>query len=129
MFCPNCRTEYSPGFTRCSDCSVDLVVALPLKPRASLPEHVHVYFLAYVLPAVFIVYLLVVFFNRQRAFSKPYIAFPWFFMMFASNCGSFWVLYQAWRYEKRPLRYALLACIPYSFFWYYLARVQRRKLL
>ena len=25
MFCPNCRAEYRPGFTRCSDCDVPLV--------------------------------------------------------------------------------------------------------
>lgn len=25
MFCPRCKTEYRPGFARCSDCDVDLV--------------------------------------------------------------------------------------------------------
>lgn len=25
MICPNCRAEYRDGFTRCSDCDVDLV--------------------------------------------------------------------------------------------------------
>jgi hypothetical protein len=25
MFCPNCKAEYRPGFTKCSDCGVDLV--------------------------------------------------------------------------------------------------------
>lgn len=25
MFCPECKAEYRPGFTRCSDCDVDLV--------------------------------------------------------------------------------------------------------
>jgi hypothetical protein len=25
MFCPDCKAEYRPGFTRCSDCSLDLV--------------------------------------------------------------------------------------------------------
>ena len=29
MYCPRCRTEYRPGFARCSDCSVDLVHELP----------------------------------------------------------------------------------------------------
>jgi hypothetical protein len=28
MFCPRCKTEYRPGFTRCSDCDVDLMEAL-----------------------------------------------------------------------------------------------------
>ena len=27
MICPNCGAEYQPGFTRCSDCLVDLVDA------------------------------------------------------------------------------------------------------
>src|SRR5215831_1302048 len=25
MFCPQCRVEYRPGFTHCTDCDVDLV--------------------------------------------------------------------------------------------------------
>ncbi len=25
MFCPKCDAEYIPGFTRCSDCDIDLV--------------------------------------------------------------------------------------------------------
>ena len=29
MFCPQCRSEYRQGFTRCSDCDVDLVAELP----------------------------------------------------------------------------------------------------
>jgi hypothetical protein len=29
MFCPVCKVEYRSGFTRCADCDVDLVQALP----------------------------------------------------------------------------------------------------
>lgn len=29
MFCPRCKAEYREGFTRCSDCGVDLVEKLP----------------------------------------------------------------------------------------------------
>ncbi len=29
MFCPQCKAEYRQGFTRCADCDVDLVYALP----------------------------------------------------------------------------------------------------
>ena len=29
MFCPNCKTEYRPGFTECADCGVTLVYELP----------------------------------------------------------------------------------------------------
>lgn len=32
MFCPNCRTEYRPGFSRCSDCGADLVESLDALP-------------------------------------------------------------------------------------------------
>lgn len=28
MFCPSCRDEYRPGFTRCATCGVDLVESL-----------------------------------------------------------------------------------------------------
>jgi hypothetical protein len=28
MFCPNCRTEYRPGFSKCSDCGAGLVESL-----------------------------------------------------------------------------------------------------
>jgi hypothetical protein len=31
MFCPECRAEYRPGFTRCADCNVDLVQELPVE--------------------------------------------------------------------------------------------------
>ena len=29
MFCPECTIEYRDGFTRCSDCDVELVATLP----------------------------------------------------------------------------------------------------
>ena len=29
MFCPQCRVEYRPGFSHCTDCDLDLVDALP----------------------------------------------------------------------------------------------------
>jgi hypothetical protein len=32
MFCPNCHYEYVLGVTKCPDCDVDLVYALPPKP-------------------------------------------------------------------------------------------------
>jgi hypothetical protein len=28
MFCPECKTEYRPGFIHCSDCNVDLVESI-----------------------------------------------------------------------------------------------------
>jgi len=35
MFCPVCRSEYRTGFTRCSDCDVNLVSELP-EPQAGV---------------------------------------------------------------------------------------------
>ena len=32
MFCPQCKAEYRAGFTRCSDCDVELVKQLPVDP-------------------------------------------------------------------------------------------------
>ena len=34
MFCPQCRVEYRPGFTHCTDCDVDLVHESLLDPGA-----------------------------------------------------------------------------------------------
>jgi hypothetical protein len=36
MFCPQCKAEYRTGFTRCSDCDVDLVERLPVEPYRSV---------------------------------------------------------------------------------------------
>jgi hypothetical protein len=33
MFCPECKAEYRPGFTRCSDCDTNLVEQLPESVR------------------------------------------------------------------------------------------------
>jgi hypothetical protein len=35
MFCPECKVEYRPGFTRCCDCDVDLVGALSLADNSA----------------------------------------------------------------------------------------------
>jgi len=38
MYCPLCRSEYRPGFTRCADCDVELVETLPEEPGVEPPE-------------------------------------------------------------------------------------------
>jgi hypothetical protein len=35
MYCPQCKAEYRPGFTRCADCDVDLVYELPTSASGS----------------------------------------------------------------------------------------------
>ena len=40
-----------------------------------------------------------------------------------------WMLYQAVRYEAKPLCYVLLvACVPFAYVWYYVERYRPRKL-
>jgi hypothetical protein len=43
MYCPQCRSEYRQGFTRCSDCDVDLVAELPRDEAHDDPNLVKVY--------------------------------------------------------------------------------------
>ena len=39
MFCPQCKAEYRVGFTRCSDCDVELVDNLPVAtPVVDVPH-------------------------------------------------------------------------------------------
>jgi Putative prokaryotic signal transducing protein len=37
MFCPQCKAEYRVGFTRCSDCDVELVDHLPIEKLSTAP--------------------------------------------------------------------------------------------
>ena len=40
-----------------------------------------------------------------------------------------WMLYQAIRYEAKPLPYVfLVAFVPFSYIWYYIEKVRPRKL-
>jgi len=135
MFCPNCRVEYRPGFAQCSDCGVDLVDNLP-PPNPKDPElnenewpdlaSTRV-FLAWFLPmCIYIVFFFGVW-VRSALFQNTFIALFLIFFTFVSNIGSFWMIYQAVRYERRVARYVLLAFIPYMFVWYSLVRVPLRK--
>jgi hypothetical protein len=38
MICPECACEYREGFTRCSDCDVDLVEPLEAEPEMQLVQ-------------------------------------------------------------------------------------------
>jgi len=46
---------------------------------------------------------------------------------FVNEIAGLWMLYQAVRYEIRPLRFVLLSIIPFSFVWYYYERYSRRQ--
>ena len=39
MICPQCKVEYRDGFTKCSDCDVDLVDKLDLSERTTPSKH------------------------------------------------------------------------------------------
>ncbi len=44
-----------------------------------------------------------------------------------ANIGALWMLYQAIRYEIRPLVFCFLSIIPFSFVWYYYERYIKRQ--
>jgi hypothetical protein len=59
--------------------------------------------------------------------STSFIDVIFAFGSFVSHIGCLWMLYQAVRYEIRPVRFVLLAFLPFSFVWYYFERYSRRK--
>jgi hypothetical protein len=122
MFCPSCKAEYREGFTRCSSCDVELVDALPqVETPPSTPP---AYFLAYVLPVAFCVYLLFFVWTLRDGTPHRSVVLPFMFLTVVSNFGSLWMIYQSARHEEKPIRYILWAMVPFSFFWYYSSRVQ-----
>src|SRR5947208_528984 len=42
MYCPNCRSEYRPGFTWCKDCDITLVDELPAAEKTDFVDLVEV---------------------------------------------------------------------------------------
>ena len=135
MFCPKCRAEYRSGFTRCSDCAVALVVDLPPhsphdpdlreNERPDLARKSH--FLAWFLPMMFLIALTMGVMLRPSLSQNPYVAGPLIACILVSNAGSYWMLYQAVRYERRVGKYAFLSFVPFLFVWYFLVRVPLRK--
>jgi hypothetical protein len=51
----------------------------------------------------------------------------WALASFAMNIGLLWAIYQAVRYEIYPLRFILIAFLPFSFVWYYYERYANRR--
>jgi hypothetical protein len=48
---------------------------------------------------------------------------PLIILEFASWFGMIWMMYQAVRFEPKPLPYVLLALLPFAFIWYYVERI------
>jgi len=135
MFCPNCRVEYRPGFTRCADCELDLVEVLPpANPQGSeidvnsrpdlAPRR---FFLAWFIPMCLYLILFFGTWVRPWLLHNFYSTVFLVCLTFTANTGAFWMIYQAVRYERRVARYVLLAFVPFMFVWYSLVRVPLRK--
>ena len=135
MFCPNCRAEYRPGFPRCSDCEVDLVEVLPPQDpqdremdengRPDLADTP--YFLGWFIPMCV---SLIFFFGvlvRPSLIQNTRVLLFFMPLTLFSTIGSFWMIYQAVRYEGRIGKYVLLSLVPFMFVWYSLVRVPLRK--
>jgi hypothetical protein len=41
--------------------------------------------------------------------------------------GLVWMIYTAIRYEEQPLPFLFLSCVPFTFVWYYFARIRAGK--
>jgi hypothetical protein len=136
MFCPECRVEYRPGFARCSDCGADLVADLPPPRIPSVSELTEnerpdlastSYFLAWFMPMC--IWFVLLFGVWARPFLLGNIRFMLFYVpfLFASSFGSFWMVNQALRHEKRAGKYFVLSFVPFLFIWYSIVRVPLRK--
>ena len=55
------------------------------------------------------------------------LSVPFALLAAVSNIGSYWMMYQAIRYEVRPLRFFLLAFLPLACVWYYFERYANRR--
>jgi len=88
-------------------------------------DPVESYTLLWIASGAFLVYwILCLYFIRHMAgFALDSMALS----AMAVNIGGFWALYQAIRYEIRPLRFILIAFVPLSFVWYYYERYSKRR--
>jgi hypothetical protein len=88
------------------------------------------YFLAWLLPVAywFVLAGLYLFSAGSSSNSAPAIfAILLSAMEAISVIGSFWMVYQALRYEVKPVRYCVMALIPLTCVWYYVERYSVRK--
>jgi uncharacterized membrane protein len=125
MFCPLCKAEYREGFTRCSSCDALLVDFLPQNdagPSSPDRDPNHAHFLAYFLPMMTFYVLTLVLFAFPKAINNVFVLAPTLILYLVSPFGTLWMLYQSARYEEKPVRYILLAMVPFMFVWYYMSR-------
>ena len=73
---------------------------------------------AYVI-AGFVVLGLAFFMVTQPVGRNPLFMALFVFIFAIPPFGTFWMMYQAIRYEKEPFPLILLAFLPYTFLWYY----------
>ena len=133
MFCPNCRAEYRPGFTKCADCAIELVPDLlprPAEPAGDPTEYPPKEFFFWFVPlaclAGFLPFYLLT--RLQVSGFHPLVVVV-FLVHTIVPIGGWWLIYQAVRYEIRVGRYILLAFIPFGFLWYRFVRYPHRPKL
>jgi hypothetical protein len=135
MYCPKCRAEYREGFTRCSDCGLELVAVLP-PPNLQSPELAEnerpdlartPHFLAWLIPMCVYAALIFAIGLKPALLQNLFIGVLLISLHFSAVVGGFWMMYQAVRYERRVGRYVLLSFVPFMFVWYSLVRVPLRK--
>ena len=129
MLCLSCRTEYRDGFTRCADCSIELIPELsePV-PGGRSPEQLSQgSFLLWFSPLVTFYLLPLLTVANPRVFAYWPIKAAMLLAVLVAPIGSYWVIYQAIRYEQQVAKYVLYALIPFLFIWYYRERSLNRR--
>jgi len=84
------------------------------------------YLLAWLLPLLSL-FLFVLAPSLSQPDRSPILAVAFSLGIFVVDLGALWMLYQAIRYEVRPLSYCLIALFPFTFIWYYIERYSQRR--
>jgi hypothetical protein len=88
------------------------------------------YFLAWFLPAMywFVFYFVILFsVNAGSDRAAGFFGFLLVAMEAISVIGSFWMVYQALRYEVKSVRYCMMGLVPLACVWYFVERYSIRK--
>ncbi|MBI3664151.1 MAG: hypothetical protein HY234_14025 [Acidobacteria bacterium] len=130
MFCPQCKSEYRKGFTRCKDCDIDLVAALPPGDNAELPlgeSNSQRRFLAWFLPMAGFYLLTFLLMAIPGLARNEVVLFLLFVLVSSAVLGVYWMLYQVIRFERKMVPLVIFAFVPFGFVWYYLERFRKRE--